>query len=332
LGRTGTSPGRNAIGSKAAQTYSTAGVLKFRLGEKAAVSPREELKQHEMRCEQRATVEATGFAAGTPLPDNPGVVIPRLERSTVHEEFVRENRHISVVMISVEAARRFVEQGETAASAFPNVLVAVTTTIHDDQLEWWYPDREVGLVRDFQPDIYLPCDRPVYAGDRPAERRDTIRRYLNDLADVTDRLSDMPVAILPLVKGITESERRQCYQTFRDLGLDRWAYYCAQYFLYGNRGEALVQDVHSVVQEGSPRGLVLVGLQSGSYLSRMPAEVFAAAGKRWIDQSNLRNDALDMQQIQRHYGTWKRHIENILDGGQTRLSDYVSSGVIAYGD
>lgn len=285
-----------------------------------------------MRREQRATVEATGFAAGTLFPDNPGVVIPRLERSTVHEEFVRENRHISVVMISVEAARRFVEQGETAASAYPDVLVAVTTTIHDEKLEWWYPDREVDLVRDFQPDIYLPCDRPVYAGDRPAERRDTIRRYLNDLTDVTGRLADTPVAIIPLVKGVTESERRRCYQTFRELELDRWAYYCAQYFLYGNRGETLIQDVHSIAKEGSPRGLMLVGLQSGSYLSRMPAEVFAAAGNRWISQSNLRNDDLSMQQIQRYYGTWKRQTENILDGGQTRLSDYASPGVIARGD
>ncbi len=320
------------IGSKAALTCSTVGVLKFRLGEKAAVSPLEELKKHKMRCEQRAPIGATEFAVGSPLPDNPGVVIPRVERSTFHEEFVRENHHISVVMISVEAARRFVEQGETAASAFPDVFVAVTTTIHDERLEWWYPDREVGLVRDFQPDIYLPCDRPVYASDRPAERRDTIRRYLNDLADVTDRLAEAPIAIIPLVKGVTESERHRCYQEFRTLGLDRWAYYCAQYFLYGNRGEDLVQDVHSVVQEGSPRGLVLVGLQSGSYLSRMPSEVFAAAGKRWIDQSNLRDDALDMQQIQQNYGTWKRQIKNILDGGQTHLGDYFSSGVIAYGD
>lgn len=285
-----------------------------------------------MRGEQRATVESTGFAAGTPLPDNPGVVVPRLERSTTHQKFTRGNPHISVVMISVEAARRFVERDVTAASAFPDMLVAVTTTIHDEKLEWWYPEREVSLVRDFQPDIYLPCDRPVYAGDRPAERRDTIRRYLRDLDDVTGRLADTPVGIVPLVKGVTESERRRCYQKFRELGLDRWAYYCAQYFLYGNRGESLVQDVHSIAREGSPRGLMLVGLQSGSYLSRMPTEVFAAAGKRWISQSNLRNDALSMQQIQRHYGTWKRQIERILDGGQTRLTDYGSPGVIARGD
>jgi hypothetical protein len=235
-------------------------------------------------------------------------------------------------MISVEAARRFVERDITAASAFSDVLVAVTTTIHDEKLDWWYPDREVSLVRDFQPDIYLPCDRPVYAGDRPAERRDTIRRYLKDLADITDRLADFPVAIVPLVKGVTESERRRCYQEFREFGLDRWAYYCAQYFLYGNRGETLVQDVHSIAKEGSPRGLMLVGLQSGSYLSRMPAEVFAAAGKRWIGQSNLRNNELSMQQRQRHYGTWKRQIETILDGGQTRLSDYGSPGVTVRGD
>lgn len=326
------SPGQDASGSKAAYTCSTADVLKFRLAEEAAVSSIEELKPYEMRREQRATIEDTGFAAGVPLPDDPGVVIPRLERTIAHKEFARGNHYISVVMISVEAAKRFVERGETAGSAFPDALVAVTTTIHDEQLEWWYPDREVDLVRDFQPDIYLPCDRPVYAVDRPAERRDTIQRYLNDLTDVAGRLSKDPVAIVPLVKGITESERQRCYQTFRQLGLDRWAYYCAQYFLYGNRGEDLVRDVHSVVKEGSPRGLVLVGLQSGSYLSRMPSEVFAAAGKRWIGQSNLRNDALDMPQIQRHYGTWKRQIENILDGGQTHLNDYVSPGVIAYGD
>lgn len=135
-------------------------------------------------------------------------------------------------------------------------------------------------VKEFRPDIYLPCDRPVYASDRPAERRDTIRRILDDLTDVIHRLADDPVEIVPLVKGVTEVERQRCYRTFADLGLDRWAYYTAQYFLYGNRGKELVRDIHAIAREGSPRALLLVGLQSGNYLSRMPPEVFAPAGKR----------------------------------------------------
>lgn len=291
-----------------------------------------EISIHELENVRGDAVEATGLAAGTELPNRPSLVIPRMERTAVHERFASGNPHLDVVMISVEAARRLANCGETAASSFQNALVAVSTTVHDETLEWWYPDREVTLVQEFRPDIYLPCDRPVYASDRPAERRDTIRRYLDDLADVTRRLSDDPVEIVPLVKGVNEVERQRCYRTFADLGLDRWAYYTAQYFLYGNRGKELVRDVHAIAREGSPRALLLVGLQSGNYLSRMPPEVFAAAGKRWIEQSDLRNDELSMHQIQRNYSRWKRQIESILNGGQTRLSDYTGTEVTSHGD
>lgn len=269
-----------------------------------------------------AQVRHLGIAHGTEVPDD-GLVICRLDKIQAHHAFARDNPALKAVMITIEAARIFTEQGETADSVFgEDVVVGVSTAIPDEQLEWWYPHREIEVVRKFAPDFYIPCDRPVYQWHSPPLRRDKIRRYLRDLREITESLQNRSIVIIPFVKGVTSGERQRCYHVFNDLGFDRWAYYCAQYFLYGNRGEELVTDVRAIVDEANLDYLMLVGLQAEQYLTRMPPAVLAAAGQRWITKSDLRNDRLTMNHIQSNFGRWAQYIENLLDGGQAGLDQW----------
>lgn len=282
----------------------------------------------------RATERARelGLAHGSGAPES-GLVIASLNKARLHLDFAASNDSLQAVLISIEDARIFVEQGEAARSAFDDdVAVGVTTTIADGILEGWYPSREIEIIRDFAPDFYIPCDRPVYSTDDSGKRWFVIQRYLSDLAEIVEGLRGSPVVIVPLVKGVTEQERKRCYRKFRQLGLDRWAYYCTQYFLYGHRGEQLVSDVHSIVQEAGPAYLMLVGLQSEKYLARMPPAVFAAAGQRWIGNSGLRNDVTTMNQVHEDFGDWAQRVERVLSGGQAALDRWIPQPGGVYGD
>lgn len=260
---------------------------------------------------------STGLVQGTELPDNPGVEIPRLQGTELHYEFA--DPVAEIVMIGVHTARRLNDKGKTAEEVYGDALVVVTTTVSDEVLEEWYPQKETQLVREFQPDFYIPCDRPVYRKDSKAERRDLITRYVNDLREIAREIEPLDTEIIPLVKGILPRERERCYRCFAELGFDRIGYYCAQYFLYGNRGNELVSDVRQIAQEAQPTGMLLIGLQAQSRLWEMPPEVIAAAGERWRGQSGLRDDALSMREVQRQYRKWSEEVEDYLSGGQSRL-------------
>ena len=289
-------------------------------------------ERHTISAPPRERVDRIGIAHGTEVP-NDGLVVPRLDKTELHETFATGNPALKAVMVTIEAARIYAEQGETADTIFgDDIVVGVSTTISDEQLEWWYPFREVEVILEFAPDFYIPCDRPVYERHSPPVRRDKIGRYLRDLEEITEALRENPVVIVPLVKGITESERQRCYRAFENLEFDRWAYYCAQYFLYGNYGEELVADVWSIVDEANPDYLMLVGVQAEQYLTRMPPLVQAAAGQRWRDKSDLRSDNMTMKQIQLNYGRWAQYIENLLGGGQTALSEWGTQPGGIYGD
>jgi len=259
----------------------------------------------------------TGLVQNTDLPDRQGVEISRVQATAVHFEFA--DPVMDIVMISVVDALRLLKRGETAETVFGDALVIVTTTVPDHVLERWYPQKEIRLVKDFQPDFYIPCDRPVYRKDTKAERRDKITRYLRDLKEIANAIESAPTEIIPLVKGILPRERARCYQCFEELDFDRIGYYCAQYFLYGNRGKELIRDVRQIAQEAQPTGMLLVGLQARSYLRKMPPEVIAVAGQRWISESGLRDADYSMRDAQRQYLDWSTQVERDLAGGQTRL-------------
>lgn len=247
-------------------------------------------------------------------------LLPRAEATAAHADFIATNPYIDTVVLRIDDAQKLAQRGETANSWLGRAVTSiVVTTISDEALEKWFPEREVGTARRFGADYLVPCDTPVYNTDPPSVRRETIQRYVRDLTDVTTALRDDSIGVIPLVKGVTESERRICYRAFDDLGFDRVAFYAAQYFLYGNRSIDLIHRISEIVAESEFRALMLIGLQAGRYLKEMPPEVTAATGLRWIGQSGLRNGILSMNQKHTRYGVWKHRIETVLTGRQTVL-------------
>ena len=288
--------------------------------------------------EPRSLIERkyqTGLIQGSELPDRIGLEIPRVQATRTHFEFFEGDTHTDIVMISVEAARRLAEKGETARSVFGDSMVIVSTTIADEVLEEWYPGREIWLIDAFQPDFYVPCDRPVYRSDRPAKRRETIDRYLRDVEDVVNATRHDPVEHIPLIKGVLPRERKRCYRQFEELGFDRMAYYCAQYFLYGYRGGELVRDIRVMTSEADLEGLLLIGLQAQSLLRELPPEVTAAAGTNWRGESSFRDEDVGLAEARRNYRDWSEQVEATLEGGQTRLGQFgtaTNRGGLAYGN
>jgi hypothetical protein len=247
-------------------------------------------------------------------------LLPRAEVTTAHADLIGTNPYVDTVVFRIDGAQQLVQRGETADSWLDRTVTSiVVTTIPDDALEEWFPAREVETARQFDADYLVPCDKPVYNTHPPSVRRETIQRYVRDLTDVTMALRDDPTSVIPLMKGVTESERRICYRTFDDLGFDRAAFYAAQYFLYGNHSTDLIHRVSEIVAESELRAFMLIGLQAGRYLKEMPPEVTAATGLRWISQSSLRNKTLSMNQKHTRYGVWKHRIETVLTGRQTVL-------------
>lgn len=266
--------------------------------------------------------------------DSPTTLLPCTEAIATHADFIGTNPHVETVVFRIDHAHRLTQRGETANSWLDrSVTSIVVTTIPDESLERWFPSREVETARKFGADYLVPCDKPVYNIDPPLVRRETIRRYVRDLADVVTALQDDPIEVIPLVKGVTESERRICYRAFNDLGLERAAFYAAQYFLYGNRSAELIHRIREIVSESELHALMLIGLQAGCYLKEMPPEVTVATGLRWIKQSALRNEDLSMTQKHTRYGVWKHRIEAALTDRQTVLGRWpnpTTGGI--YGD
>jgi hypothetical protein len=247
-------------------------------------------------------------------------LLPRAEATAVHADFIETNPYIDTVVFRIDDAQRLVQRGETANSWLGRAVTSiVVTTIPDEALEKWFPAREVETTRQFGADYLVPCDKPVYNTDPPSVRRETIQRYVRDLSDVITALRNDPVGVIPLMKGVTESERRICYRAFEGFGVNRTAFYAAQYFLYGNRSAELIHRVGEIVAESDLRSLMMIGLQAGRYLRKMPPEVSAATGLRWISQAGLRNETLSMNQKNTRYGVWKNRIETALTDRQTVL-------------
>lgn len=134
------------------------------------------------------------------------------------------------------------------------------------------------------------------------------------------------MVLLPLVKGVTEDERNICYNCFRRLGLKQYAYYCTQFFLYGNKFSELRERIFSIVNEIEPQSLFLIGLHSPDYLKQMPPEVDAAAGQqKWMKEILRADNPEDVS-------SWKKKLENAMKESQTTLRSILrTSGGDAHG-
>ncbi len=273
-----------------------------------------------------------GFRDST---DWPRGLIRRIQAQQAHEEFMTAFPSEDTVMMKitdVEALLR--HRGEVRTTYFPAEFSVITSgVIHDDDLEELRWSRERNAVQAFGPDFHIPTDYPVYGDMEKSDRVANIKKMMDGTRWMHDKLRPTPIQILPLVKGFTPEERAICYDTLRDLDLPYCAYYGAQYFggKMGNGINKLNEDVREVVNELGVDGLLLIGLQAKDGLARMPPEVVAAAGQRWIRKAELRD--VPIHTAQKQYIQWREETEPVLGAGQSTLGSFAASPgeVMAHG-
>jgi hypothetical protein len=268
-----------------------------------------------------------------PVTENwPTGIIPRIQPQQAHEKFIQDNPGLDTVMLQIDAADRILSRGEIASTYFDSSTSVITTsTIHDDKLAELKWRREEGIVRALRPDYHIPTDYWVYGNMDKEARIENIEELVEGTRWMTQQLADTKTTIIPLVKGFTPEERAICYQAFDDLNVDYCAFYGSQYFGgdMGNGINALNRDLRDITSEFPLDGILLIGLQSKNYLSRLPPEVVAAAGQRWIRKSNLRENSIT--KVKQEFVDWKQQPESELGAGNTTLGSFMAgdTGVTA---
>ncbi|RYJ15437.1 hypothetical protein ELS19_12475 [Halogeometricum borinquense] len=220
-------------------------------------------------------------------------------------------------------------RGKVRSTYFPDDFSVITSgVIHDDSLKELRWTQERNAAEAFSPDFHIPTDYPVYGNMEKETRLENIKKMMDGTEWMYEQLEDSEIKILPLVKGFSSEERAVCYETLRKLDIPYCAYYGAQYFggKMGNGINKLNEDVREVVSELDVEGMLLIGLQSRNGLSKMPPEVVAAAGQRWIKKSGLRESSMSVAQQQ--YVQWRQNVENTLGGGQATLGSFADSSEV----
>ncbi|TVT92818.1 hypothetical protein [Haloferax volcanii] len=241
------------------------------------------------------------------------------EPQKAHTEFLDEIPLETRVLIRVHHAERLVRKGETAETYYgENTTVITTTTVHDrilSDLSW---QRELDVIREFEPDYHIPCDYPVYKHDQESQRREHVLSCLEGTLWIGQRLRDVKTEIIPLVKGETPGERSLCYRVYRDIGAEYVAVYGAQYFLSGKGFKPLQRLLQNIASEAPNLKLMIIGLQSPRLLEKAPPQVVAAAGQRWIKETRLRKVPTPASAYL--YDKMNERIHNAVSSGQAPLS------------
>ncbi|QLG28183.1 hypothetical protein HUG10_11755 [Halorarum halophilum] len=241
--------------------------------------------------------------------------VPRIEAKPEHLELISKARTAEAMMLDYPHARRLEQNGVDLSELDAKVIL--TSTIPDEELEEWFPERELALAERIGADAIVPCDRPVYDRDSRAQRIETIQTYVADLSDIVPRFQAAGVETVPLVKGETEFERGLCYNAFDELGCSRVAYYCVQYFSYGFRYQALLDRIQRISLEYNPDNMMLIGFQSENLVSEFPPCITGVAGQRWLRKSNPRNVSIEKSALD--YDRWSRQVTSALCIGQPPL-------------
>jgi len=265
----------------------------------------------------------------------PKGAVRRVQPQQAHEDFMEKLSGGDTVMMKISAVETLLRaRGEVRGTYFPdNVTVITSGIIQDDELSELRWKRERNAVEAFGPDFHIPTDYPVYGDMTADDRIENIEKMVDGAEWMVNKLEGTDIRLIPLIKGYTPSERRICYDLLRRHNLQYCAYYGSQYFggKMGNGILKLDHDVRDVVSELALEGMMLIGLQSANDLARMPPEVVAAAGQRWIYKSNLRDSSVD--EAVEEYSRWRHSLEAELGGGQATLGSFAtdSNGVMIHG-
>lgn len=256
----------------------------------------------------------------------PEGIVRRVQAQRAHENFMGEFPAEDTVMMKIDAVERLLNRGHVRGSYFPDDFTVISSgIIHDDKLKELRWKQEGFAVDSFGPHFHIPTDYPVYGDMEKETRIENIENMMEGTRWMHGFLQSTDTKTLPLVKGYSPEERAICYETLRDLGTSYCAFYGSQYFggEMGNGINKLNEDVRDVVSELDLDGMLLIGLQSRNGLEKMPPEVTAAAGQRWIDQSGLRD--VPMPVAKQQYIEWRNRNEGLLGGGTATLGSFVSS-------
>ncbi|MFC4359258.1 hypothetical protein ACFO0N_15030 [Halobium salinum] len=256
---------------------------------------------------------------------NSGLIL-LAERQNAHEEFIEGYPGQLTIVLRINHVQTLLNKDHTAESFYgPDVTVITTTTVSDQVLADLTWEKERDLIQRFNPDYHVPCDYPVYKSDDGGRRRDHVENYLRGLLWLSPRLQR--VELIPLVKGETPDERLRCYKVFQSLGAGYVVFYGTQYFTSRKGFKPLRQDICQVVSEQPDLNIMLFGLQSPRLLRKLPPQVVAAVGRRWIGEIQLR----DRSVVENNslYDSMKENVESELGQGQMPLGVWSSTEVMA---
>lgn len=214
-----------------------------------------------------------------------------------HKEFVHKAKPRYALM-KYHHANRLLKAGETADSWFPDETQVITTTNIIDSRNVTIPLEhnghrrgEIDIVREFGPDYHIPADRSDYIDFPDDLRYEKVKECMMGTLTIANHIADdnLDTQVIPFLKTATPKERRLCYRTIEQLGLDYAAVYCNQYFNDGNGIEidTLLSDLELLATESasefgdddSPLRLLTISCLSPNVLSEAPNAVVAGSGQ-----------------------------------------------------
>lgn len=251
-----------------------------------------------------------------------------VEPQSAHRKFLDQNPYVSTVLLRITHVQTLVNRGETADSYFEDhVTVITSTTINDrylSQLGW---QKELELIQEFEPDYHVPCDYPVYKTWNEDRREQNVLDCLEGTIWIAERIDGIETRVTPLLKGETPKERSYCYKVFKEiLGTNYCVFYGTQYFTASMGFYKLLEDIRKVASEAPHLQILLMGLQYPRWLEKMPPQVVAAAGQRWIRHSQLRD--VSWEQARENYGELHREIDSALSTGQAPVGIWAMSNEV----
>lgn len=231
------------------------------------------------------------------------------------EEYLEDNDAVLTVMLKLKHVRRLQNRFEDPWELFePSHTVITSSVMHDWALLNWDWEREVEVVREFQPDYHVVADRSIYQTMSVADQREALKKWAKGTIYVTRRGVGDATTLIPLAKGWKRWHFSYCARVLGHLGYRDCAFYASS---YGNRKTDLKTHVTRLISEIQPDRILLFGPQSKSHLKDLPPEVVASAGTRWRKQNSV-GDQILAESVEE----WKPPREELLGTGQYTMGTF----------
>jgi hypothetical protein len=233
-------------------------------------------------------------------------LILRVEYAKKHLDFINARSGLPYIMLNLNTVNTLIKTGITAQDLFPKGKIITTSTIHDNKLPYFDIETEVSIIKKFAPSYHIPCDYPVYFEDDSKGRKWFIDALVESTFQFIKRMKNYPTITIPLIKGINENEWNRSVSPFQEVGINYFSFYAKQYFgSYNGRNDRLLTEhINGLISTTNLEYLMLIGYQPTKTLSKLPMEVKAFAGQRWITKSHL--NTYSPEQSVTAYWDWEK--------------------------